>query len=107
MGGLPCFCPTCGNFMIRPDKHRCSPRWEIKYPDWLGDETKFVHAHDAGEAGERFARVTDSYGDYEFANGHEAEVQIRRAATDTEEPGPWETYILSAEPSVEYHARQK
>jgi hypothetical protein len=89
------------------DTHRCPPGWEIKHPDWLGDELKVVHARDAQAAGEKYARVTDNYGDYEFANGHEAEVQIRKAATATEKSGKWETYILNAEPSVEYHARSK
>jgi len=100
------WCKTCGEYMTWPDSHKCPPLWEIRHEEWLGDESKTVHAYDAESAGEKYARITDGYGDYEFANGHEAEVKIRKARTDTEEPGPWETYTLSAEPSVEYFARR-
>lgn len=101
------WCKTCGEYMIWPDSHRCPPAWEIKHEEWLGDELKTVHAHDAQAAGEKYARVTDSYGDYTIVGGSEEEVKIRKAATPTEEPGPWETYILSGEPVPEYRARKK
>lgn len=101
------WCKVCGEFMLYPKSHRCPPRWEIKYPEWLGDELKVVYARDAQFAGEKYAQATDNYGDYEFANGHEAEVQIRKAATATEEAGEWVAYVLSAEPTVDYHARPK
>lgn len=101
------WCKTCGEFMIWPDTHQCPPRWEIKHEEYLGEETKFVHAHDAESAGEKYGRVTDNYGDYELANGGTHDVEIRKARTATEEPGPWEAYTLSGEPTVDYHARKK
>lgn len=96
------FCKTCGRFMPFAEKHTCPPQWEVWDDASWGDEYQLVYAIDAQEAGEAYAEIYDSDGDYPLTNGNEVEVKIRKVG-DTE----WRTYVLSAEPTVNYQAYLK
>ena len=78
-------CPTCKEFMLYPDSHRCAPQWEVWQPD--NDETRddgarTVRGHDVEEVVRRWASQRDSDGDYSIVGGSPAVVCVARTGSD-------------------------
>lgn len=90
-------CNICGEWVLRVVGHKCLPIMYFKHEDW-DDEWQEIRARDYEEAALKFAEI---YNDCDYAlMNHDTDVII----FDGEEE---KVFTVSAEPSVEYYAREK
>jgi len=98
-------CKKCGADLVSVTHRRahiCPDEWEVWHENDRGDDYWTVRCFSAMGAGEGYAEHYDR--DYALVNaiGSAIEVKIRRVGAEQ-----WETFVLSAEQSVEYAAREK
>lgn len=81
------WCPNCGEY-CRPEGHRCAPQWlacsedewkEFQQGLWeaFGGEAVKIHAHDAEEAAEKWARQHEqSAAEFPLLDGDKKKVRV-------------------------------
>jgi len=93
------YCTKCGDYMIFPERHSCSPKWEVLDADEGGEKDwTIVHAIDAEDAATKFAERRD---DCNGEGPRERTVVVR-------EPGSTEEkeFEITFDYSVDYYARE-
>jgi hypothetical protein len=95
-------CPTCDRFVWRGDRHKCHPEWRVREEgDTLGWSRVFEI--DAEEAAREFSKRMNEENEY-YLSRREQEIVVEVRPADDEDEIP-ERFVVSAEPSVEYHVR--
>lgn len=92
-------CPTCGNFTLSPEYHRCPPEWEVRDADDCDDtDWEIVRGSDEDEAATKYAEESDNHGD-----GPRERVVLVRAPGTTEA----KRFEITFDYSIDYYATEK
>jgi len=79
-------CKTCGEFMVRPEIHRCPPEWECWCEDYgqKREDARKVRAHNADSAAEAWAAYEDTNSaEYNIAGGSAVTVYVVQSDAET------------------------
>jgi hypothetical protein len=94
-------CLVCKEYHYTDQK--CLPIFLVSHEYYLGDKEKEVRANDHEEAAEKYAKYYNDSGDYPMMNG-EPEITIQVRKYDEEKRT---TFIVTAEPSIDYYAKEQ
>jgi hypothetical protein len=95
-------CNLCHDYHY--DNLKCKPIFLISHEEYLGDQEKEVRGSDHEEAAERYADYYNSNGgEYPMMHGEsEITIQVRALHEQTKK-----VFIVSAEPSIKYYAKEQ
>ncbi len=102
------WCPKCNNYKgaYRPDLHECPPRWQVRCPEYDGEEdfenSRKFYAHDAQAAVEAWADRYDSDGDYAIVSGDTPTVYVKMAG---EPDDTQQAFVVCGESVPQYSAQ--
>lgn len=91
-------CPTCGEFTLSPQYHRCPPEWEARDDEGNDDDWEVVRARDADDAAAKFAEESDSDSD----GPRERTVLVREKGSEDVK-----RFAITFEYSVDYYANEE
>ena len=90
-------CDICGRFDFT-NKHKCPPVWEVKIPDYHGDEWQKQYAYQASVAATQMAEEYDSEY-FRLLDGEEVEVLVRKPGETV-----FKKYLCTGEAVPEYRS---
>ncbi|MBB5414062.1 hypothetical protein [Paraburkholderia atlantica] len=93
-------CTKCGEYMFFPERHTCSPKWEVIDADECGEnDWKTIHALDGEDAAAKYAEQRD---DRNGEGPRERTVIVREPGASDEK-----RFSITFEYSVDYSAQEQ